>query len=55
MKKVIIEDSENQKKLRDMGLSIAEIEGSSIKLSKVDVDEPINTKHLDSITKMYVM
>jgi hypothetical protein len=38
-----------------MGLSIAEIEGSGIKLPKIDINEPVNTKHLTTITKTYVM
>lgn len=38
VKKVLIEDNENQKKIVEMGLSIIELEGSSIKLSKVDIE-----------------
>lgn len=38
-----------------MGLSIVELEQSNIKLSQVDIEEPVNTKHLTAVTKMYVM
>ena len=38
-----------------MGLSVVELEESCIKLSKVDIEEPVNTKHLNDVTRMYVM
>jgi hypothetical protein len=54
MKKVLFEGSESQRKIKDMQ-SIVELEGSGIKLPKVDINEPVNSTHLTTITKMYVM
>ena len=38
-----------------MGLSMIEVEDAVIKLSAVDIDVPLKTKHFNGISKMYAM
>lgn len=38
-----------------LGLSMIEVEDAIIRLSDVDIEVPLRTKHINGISKMYAM
>jgi hypothetical protein len=56
VRKVISESNSSKSKVfEQLGLSMIEVEDAVIRLSEIDINVPLRTKHINGISQMYAM